>query len=185
MPTVPLDTLEARVGTTKRTTSGLTVEAGKVAEFAEAIHNDDPVYRDESVAADRGLDGIPAPLSFLRTSYFPRYRPEGIGISLVDIFDFGFDQRYLVHGEHEYEFERPVYVGDTLSATSEFVDVTQREGRDGDTMTFAVVETTYRDADDDPVVTERATFIETRDPDDAPDGTDAGGGRDEEGGTDA
>lgn len=174
MPHVPIDDLVDSIGTRKQTTTDLTVEAGKVAEFASAIHSDDPAYADERAAADRGLEGIPAPLSFLRTSYFPRYRPDGVGTSLVDIFELGFDPRYLVHGEHGYEFERPVYVGDTLSGTSELSDVFQRTGGDGETMTFAVVETEYRDEADDLTVTESATFIETRDPTE-----DDGGGDDE------
>jgi acyl dehydratase len=112
---------------------------------------------------------------------FPRYRPAGVGRLG---FDLGFDLRYELHGEQAYRFERPVYVGDTLSATTTLTDAYEREGRQGGTMTFAVLETEYADGDGTPVLTERATLIESdgpvsdgdrrRDPverDAAPDGT--------------
>lgn len=164
MPHVPLSELRDRVGQTKTSVTDMTIEAGKVREFAAAIKSDNAVYHSETTAAERGLDAVPAPLSFVRSSYFPRYRPEGIGTSLVDVFELGFDDRYLVHGGHEFEFERPLYVGDTLTGVSELADIYQREGRGGATLTFAVVETEYS-ADDDLVLTERATFIETQAPD--------------------
>jgi acyl dehydratase len=165
MPHVPLKELRDRVGQTKTSVTDMTIEPGKVQEFAAAIKSDNPVYRSETTAQERGLDAVPAPLSFIRSSYFPRYRPEGVGTSLVDVFDLGFDDRYLVHGGHEFEFRRPLYVGDTITGVSELADIYQREGRDENTLTLAVVETAYRKDDDELVFTERATFIETQDPD--------------------
>jgi peroxisomal enoyl-CoA hydratase 2 len=140
---------------------GFHVEAGKVAEFAAAVGDDDPVFRDREVAAERGLDRRPAPPTFTRTSMFPRYRPDGadrLG------FDVGSDIQYERHGEQRYEFERPIYVGDILSATTTLADAFEREGCDGNTLTFAVLETEYIDADGDLVVTERETLIETDGP---------------------
>ncbi|MEF8807184.1 FAS1-like dehydratase domain-containing protein [Natronomonas sp.] len=164
-----IDRLSDRVGETVESVEGLHVEAGKVAEFASAVGDDDPVFRDREVAADRGLDRRPAPPTFTRTSMFPRYRPDGVGRLG---FDVGFDIRYELHGEQRYEFERPVYVGDTLSATTTLSDAYEREGRDGNTLTFAVLETEYVDETDELVVTERETLIET----DGPVSADGGGG---------
>lgn len=159
MPTKPLEELQAQVGTTHETVEGLAVEAGKVEEFARAVGDDNPAHRDSAAAADQGLAAIPAPLTFLRTSYFPRHRPEGVDVRFG--FDLGFEPEYVLHGEHSYEFERPVQVGDVLSGATTLVDVYQREGRRGGTMTFAEFETEYRDADDELVCTERLTRIET------------------------
>jgi acyl dehydratase len=156
-----IDRLSERVGETVESVEGLHVEAGKVAEFAVAVGDDDPVFRDREVAADRGLDRRPAPPTFTRTSMFPRYRPDGVGRLG---FDVGFDIRYELHGEQRYEFERPVYVGDTLSATTTLADAYEREGRDGDTLTFAVLETEYVDESGSLVLTERETLIETDGP---------------------
>ncbi|MFT4884111.1 MAG: peroxisomal enoyl-CoA hydratase 2 [Natronomonas sp.] len=153
-----IDRLSDRVGETVESVEGLHVEAGKVAEFAAAVGDDDPVFRDQAVAADRGLERRPAPPTFTRTSMFPRYRPDGVGRLG---FDLAFDIRYELHGEQRYEFERPVYVGDTLSATTTLSDAYEREGRDGNILTFAVLETEYVDEAGDSVVTERETLIET------------------------
>lgn len=158
MPDGGIDRLRARVGESVTSVVGMTVEAGKVAEFAEAVGDNDPLFRDESVAAARGYDRIPAPPTYTRTSMFPQYRPNGVARLGIDL---GFDIRRELHGEQAYEFERPVYVSDTLSATTTLTDVYQREGRNGGSMTFAVLETDYSTGSEDLVVTERETIIET------------------------
>lgn len=163
-----LDRLEERIGESVCSVQGLTVEAGKVAEFAAAVGDDNPVFRDPDVASRQGFERIPAPPTFTRTSMFPRYRPTGVGRLG---FDLGFDIRYELHGEQAYEFARPVYVGDTLSGWTTLTDAYEREGRQGGTMTFAVLETEYADEAGEPVVTERETVIE------APESA-AGGGDD-------
>ncbi|WP_243641459.1 FAS1-like dehydratase domain-containing protein [Natrarchaeobius halalkaliphilus] len=158
MPERSLTELKSMVGTSKRIVEGMQIEAGKVAEFARAIGCESPEYYDEEAATSAGLEGIPAPVTFLRTSVFPRYRPDGMGRDPV--FDLGFEKRREVHGEHAIEFERPIYVGDTLSATATLADVYQRESDDGGAMTFAVQEIDYADETNEPVATERMTVIE-------------------------
>lgn len=153
-----MEQLEAMVGESRVTVEGLHVEQGKVEEFSSAVHDDNPAHRDETAAAEQGFEGIPAPLTFVRTSMFPRYRPEGVPRLG---FDIGIDIRRELHGEHEFEFERPVRVGDRLTGVSTLEDVYQREGGRGGTMTFFVIETEYRDETDETVVTERLTVIET------------------------
>jgi acyl dehydratase len=153
-----LDKLEPRVGDTVDSVEDFTVEPGKVEEFAVAVGDGNPVFVDEAAAAERGFDRRPAPPTFTRTSLFPRYRPEGVGRLGMDI---GFDIRYELHGEQTYEFARPVFVGDTLSATTTLADAYEREGRQGMLMTFAVLETEFIDDDGTYVLTERQTVIET------------------------
>lgn len=159
MPSRELEALQSLVGTSVVTTEGLAVEAGKVEEFARSIKDDDLAYRDDEVAAERGYEAVPAPLTFTRTKLFPRYRPEGADD--YHGFDLGFDPRHTVHGEQRYEFERPLYVGDVLTGTTTLADVFQQEGSRGGTMTFAVLETEYADDDGSPVLYEETTIIET------------------------
>lgn len=161
MPERTVERLEPRIGETVESVGSFTVEGGKVAEFAAALGDDDPIYRDREAALDRGYERRPAPPTFTRTSMFPRHRPEGVGRLGIDL---GIDIRYELHGEQAYEFERPVYVGDTLSATTTLTDAYEREGRQGGTMTFAVLETRFDDEDGDTVVEERQTLIETDGP---------------------
>jgi acyl dehydratase len=160
MSDTPIEELKDRVGEQKQTVEGLTVEAGKVAEFARATMSSNPIYFDEGAAADAGYDAIPAPPTFLRLTMYPRFTPEGDDVE----FDFGFDEGRTGHGEQQYTFERPLLVGDTLSGTTELVDISQKTGGAG-TMTFAVLETEYTDEDDELVAAERKTIIETPAPD--------------------
>jgi acyl dehydratase len=159
MPTRPIDELRGMVGESIHTTEGLLVERGKVEEFARSLRDGNPVFRDEATAADRGFATIPAPLTFSRTAHFPRYRPEGVDSARG--FDLGFEREYTLHGEQTYEFERPLVVGDELDGVTTLVDVFERDGRRGGTMTFAVLETAFTDAAGDPVLTARSTSIET------------------------
>lgn len=159
--------LEEKIGESKRLVEGLAVEAGKVEEWARAIKDDNPAHRDEEAAREQGFDRIPAPLTFPRVSLFPRYRPDEYADSddhfLPRYFDIDFDPRYTVNGEVEFEIERPAHVGDVLSGTTTIVDVYQRDGSRGGSMTFVVFETEYRDQNDAPVATVRLTLIETED----------------------
>jgi len=149
-----LERLESMVGERVRTVEGFTVESGKVEEFARAVGDDDPVYRDPDVAASRGFEAVPAPLTFVRTTDFPRYRT-GEGV------DLGFRHEHTLHGEQAYEYDRPLAVGDTLTGETAVVDAYEREGGRGGTMTFAEVETEFRDRSGERVLVSRATAIET------------------------
>ncbi|QSX01232.1 FAS1-like dehydratase domain-containing protein [Haloterrigena alkaliphila] len=153
-----MDELEAMVGDSRATVEDFRIERGKVEEFARSITEPDPVFRDESVARERGFDAIPAPPTYPRVTRFPRYRPddlEGYG------FDLGFQPEYVLHGEQSYEYERPLRVGDVLTGETTLTKVFQREGGRAGTMTFAVYETQYRDQNGNLVITDRATAIET------------------------
>jgi acyl dehydratase len=163
-----LERLESMIGEPVTTVEGFTVEAGKVEEFARAVGDDDPVYRDPDAAAARGFEAVPAPLTFVRTADFPRYRT-GEGV------DLGFRHEHTLHGEQAYEYDRPLAVGDTLAGETAVVDAYERDGARGGTMTFAEVETEFHDASGERVLVSRATAIETG-------GTvDAGGDADPEG----
>lgn len=154
----PTSRLEERIGESADSVVDFAVESGMVAEFARAIGETNPIFLDSAAAERRGLDRIPAPLTFSRVSLFPRYRSadsDRFG------FDLGFDRRYEVHGQQEYDFERPVFVGDCLTGSTTLTGVDRQEGSRGGEMTFATLETEYVDADDELVVTERSTIIET------------------------
>lgn len=158
VPTKPLPELEAMVGDSRTTVEEFRIERGKVEEFARAITEPDPLFRDEGVARERGYETVPAPLTYARVSRFPRYRPDGLeGYG----FDLGFRPEYVLHGEQAYEYERPLFVGDVLTGTTTLTDVYQRDGGRAGSMTFAVYETEYRDENGDLVLTDRATAIET------------------------
>jgi acyl dehydratase len=147
------------IGETRHTVEGLTVEAGKVEEFARAIKDDNPAFRDAEAAVEQGFDAIPAPLTFSRLSRFKQFQSDDMEGYMG--FDLGLDLQYAVHGEQEYEFNRVVTVGDTLTGTTTLADVSQREGSRGGTMTFFTLETEFTNQDGEQVVLARETVIET------------------------
>ena len=159
MPERPLDELEELVGTSRVTVEDLTVEAGKVAEFAGALRDERSLHRDAENASEQGFERIPAPLTFTQVGRFEHYQSADMDDGIQG-FNLGFDPERTVHGEQEYEFERPVLVGDTLTGTTTLTDVYERESGDK-TLTFAVLTTEYRTDDGELVVTERRTAIET------------------------
>jgi acyl dehydratase len=149
-----VERLQARVGESATPIEGLTITGGAIEAFARAVGDDDPVYRTPETATDRGFSAVPAPLTFVRTSRFPRY-------ATGEELDLGLDREYVLHGEQAYEYDRPLVVGDTLTGERTLTDAYEREGDRGGTMTFVEVKTVYRDDDGDAVVTDRATLVET------------------------
>ena len=113
--TATLDRLESMLDERVTTVEGFTVEAGKVEEFARAVGDDDPVYRDAAVAEARGFEAVPAPLSFVRTADFPRYRT---GREV----DLGFRHEHTLHGEQAYEYDRPLVVASNRQPYSHTYD---------------------------------------------------------------
>src|SRR5260370_7495277 len=80
-----------------------------------------------------------------------------------------FDLKRVLHGEQEFEFLAPIHAGDVLTAVSKIVDVYEKPGKRGGSMTFAVTETEYRNprgalvAPPPPVGTHPAQLLKDRD----------------------
>jgi hydroxyacyl-ACP dehydratase HTD2-like protein with hotdog domain len=65
----------------------------------------------------------------------------------------------VLHGEQEFEYHRPIVVGDVVVGEGRILDIYEKESK-GRTMTFVVTETVWRDENSgDPVVTERFNLI--------------------------
>jgi len=127
----------------------LRVEAGKIGEFAKAVKDDNPAYREG--------DAPPAPPTFLMTiaHWLGTLGETRQGMKL--------DYRRLLHGEQEFEYVRPIRAGDVLTFRSRTKDVLQKEGKRGGTMTFVIGETEFRNQHGDVVAYMRNTAIETAD----------------------
>lgn len=143
------------------------VERGPVANFAKAVKDDDPAYAEPAAAAALGLPAIPAPptYSFAMAHWgsFPELQPDGAGSDnpVLGVLAALHRERpgLLLHGEQEFTYHRPILVGDVLTAEGCVRDVTTKARPDGSSMTFVVVETRWRDAAGEPVVTEAMTLI--------------------------
>lgn len=151
----PLSELEELVGTSKPTVDGLRIEAGKVAEYAAALRESDPVFHDQEAARERGFDGIPAPLLYTMSAFWEHYQING---GPLYAFDLGMAQENKVLGKQSYEYERVPVVGDVLDGETTVADVwTKKDGK----MTFVTLETEYTEQDGTLVLTEKRTMIET------------------------
>jgi acyl dehydratase len=91
------------------------------------------------------------PLTFTMTQAF-----WGEGGPKLDL-----DFRRLLHGGQEFEYRKPVYAGDRLTATGRVADVYKKPGKRGGEMTFAVLETEYKNQNGEVVLVARSTLIET------------------------
>jgi acyl dehydratase len=147
--------------------SKVTVERGPVANFARAVLDENPVYQSPEAARAAGFASIPAPPTFsFAMQYWGKFAedqpadPTGGENPMRKVMGELFGKGGLVlHGEQEFEYHRPLVVGDVLVGEGRITDVYEKESK-GRTMTFIVTETVWRDEKtDDPVVTERFNLI--------------------------
>ncbi|MFQ5693814.1 MAG: MaoC family dehydratase N-terminal domain-containing protein, partial [Nitrospinota bacterium] len=129
------------------------VERGKIREFADALEDPNPIYRDPEYAAATPLGGIPAPPTFLRT-FFYETKDSAQALQVKD-------WSYILHGEQEFEYLAPVRAGDVLTGRDRIAKVFEKEGRRGGKLTFAVIETTFHNQRGEKVQVARRTLIET------------------------
>jgi len=146
--------------------SKVVVERGPVANFATAVCDSDPVYRNPQAAAEAGFDRIPVPptFPFVMSAWGefpdiqPADRPAGNALGQV-IGPLMAKGGLILHGEQEFEYFRPVFVGDVLVGEGKIVDAYSKESK-GKTMTFVVTETLWKDdATGEPVVSTRFNLI--------------------------
>ena len=129
------------------------VERGKIKEFADAVGDNSPIYRDPAAAAAAGLGGIVAPPTFLRTFlYEPRASAEALKVK---------DWSYIVHGEQEFEYLAPIFAGDVLTGEERIVSVTEKESRRAGKLHIAVIETVFRNQRGEQVEVARRILVET------------------------
>jgi acyl dehydratase len=145
----------------------VTVERGPVSQFAASLQDTNPIYRDTKAARDAGFSHIPAPPTFsFAMSFWGAFTedqpPDPTGgqnpmhVVMGDLFAQG---ALVLHGEQEFEYHRPVEVGDVLVGEGVIKDAYEKE-TDTATMTFIVIQTQWKDAGSgDPVVTEQFNLI--------------------------
>ncbi len=80
----------------------------KIREFADAINDPNPVYRDRAAAQALGYPDVIAPPTFAIVLTLPA------GGQVIKDPDFGIDYSRVVHGEQRFVHHRPVVAGDVL-----------------------------------------------------------------------
>jgi acyl dehydratase len=119
----------------------VTVERGKIKEFARAIGDLNPFYLDDRVAAASEWGDIIAPPTFATT-----FRDESADTSAL-LRELGTDISRVLHGEQEFELQRPLQPGRTYLCRARVVDVYEKTGKSGP-MGFVVRETAITEGDE-------------------------------------
>lgn len=124
------------------------VERGRVLQFADAIGEDDPIYRDPEAARAAGFPEQVAPPTF------PTVMQIMTSGQVVLDQDLGLNYAVVVHGEQEYDWRRPIVVGDVLSATPRIADIFARGPNE-----FLIIEAEITDAGGEVVCVARTTLL--------------------------
>ncbi|MCS7207583.1 MAG: MaoC family dehydratase N-terminal domain-containing protein [Dehalococcoidia bacterium] len=124
------------------------VTAEGILAFCRAVGETNPLSTDEAYARRQGLPGLLAPPTY--PNLFIRHlgRPEVVAVPL----------RQRLHAGQAVEPLRPIYAGDTLTATTRLKDVYTKTGRTG-SMVFIVWETTFTNQRGEEVARVRESFM--------------------------
>jgi len=137
------------VGRTYGPTEPYEVSRVKIAEFATAIGDASPLYRDRAAALAAGHKDVPAPPTFAivvtMASSAMAFTDPGLGVSYM----------MVVHGEQRFEYSRPIYAGDVVTCTSTIADI-----RDAGRNTLMTTQTEVRTVEGEHVCTAHSTIVE-------------------------
>jgi acyl dehydratase len=125
-------------------TGSATVTADHVRAFAKALGDPNPEYT--TVAPPT------YPIAFMT---------QAMSGGMDTFLELGLNFMTLVHGEQEFEYVRPIRIGETLTLTGRIADVYEKTGSSG-TLDFVVMETEGRDEKSQPVFYSRNVLISKR-----------------------
>jgi acyl dehydratase len=110
------------VGRTFPATEPYEVSRVKIAEFAEAIGDPNPVYTDRDAAVAAGYPDVIAPPTFpivvSTTAAGHAVADPGLGINYA----------MVVHGEQRFEYARPLRAGDVVTAQATVESIREVRG---------------------------------------------------------
>jgi acyl dehydratase len=89
----------------------------KIAEFADAIGDPNPIYRDQAAAAVAGHPDVIAPPTFAIVISMA-----GSGAALAEP-GLGLNYAMVVHGEQRFSYTRPLVAGDVVTAQVTLTDI--------------------------------------------------------------
>ena len=119
---MPLD--PSFIGRTYPPTAPYEVGREKIREFAEAVGDANPVYRDTEAAKALGYPDVIAPPTF---PFLITYRAAA---QVVEDPELGLDFSRVVHGDQRFSYVRPVRAGDRLTVTCTIDSIKSLAGND-------------------------------------------------------
>ena len=128
------------------------VEAGKITEFASALHDTNPAYR--IFPGDRRIS---APPTF---SVVAGLQNPGVGSPAAEaIALMALDAPHVLNGGQEWRYLAPIVAGDLITGSTTVSAVDRRKNRQGRPMLLVTLETVGMRADKE-VMRETVTLIE-------------------------
>lgn len=151
MERMPID--RSNIGRTFPPTPQYEVGRENIREFADAIGDPHPAYRDRAAARVLGHPDVIAPPTF------PIVLTYAANLPLLD--EFGIALRNLVHGNQRFAYARPIRAGDCLTCVVTIEDVRTMDGA------YFLTTRGEVSADGEHVVTAWCSLV-IREPEDAP-----------------
>lgn len=130
------------------------VERGKIAEFARAIGDLNPIYYSKEAAQAAGYADVPLFPSFPTALAF-----WGNPQKSQYITDMGIELKNVLHGEEAYTYLGPIASGDTLTGVTTLIEVKSTQTKSGTTMDILTFEIRYTNQHNVPVLTSREVVI--------------------------
>ncbi len=130
------------------------VKAEETIPFAKALGDLNPLYVDEKAAAASPFGALLAPPTFPVTLAAGNMDPDLF-------FELGLNFASIVHGEQEFEYVRPLRVGERVTIKGRVADISEKQGKSG-TMDVVVLETTGYDESGQKIYTARMTLLSKR-----------------------
>jgi acyl dehydratase len=124
----------------------------KIAEFADAIGDQNPLYRDRDAAQAAGFADVIAPPTFPIA-----ITARGTGRAVMDP-GLGLNYAMVVHGEQRFEYSRPIVAGDVVTAQVTISDI-RTAGRN----VLLTTRTEIRTVEGEHLCTAHSTLVERGD----------------------
>jgi acyl dehydratase len=121
----------------------------KIADFASAIGDPNPLYRDRAAARAAGHPDVIAPPTFAIVVSMA-----GSGSAIADPA-LGLNYAMVVHGEQRFEYSRPLVAGDVVTAQATITDI-----RDAGRNVMLTTSTEIRTVQGEHVCTAISTLVE-------------------------
>jgi len=137
------------VGRTYPSAEPYEVSRVKIREFADAIGDPNPVYRDRAAAQAAGYPDVIAPPTFAIV-----ISSAGSGRVVSDP-GLGLNYAMVVHGEQRFEYSRQIVAGDVLTAQATILEI-----RDAGRNVMLSTQTQIRALDGEHVCTAYSTLVE-------------------------
>jgi len=130
----------------------VTVERGRIKDFARALGDLNPFYLDDQVGAPSEWGDVIAPPTFPVS-----FRDERADSAAL-LRDLGVDISRVLHGEQEFEIHRQLRPGETYLCRTKVLDIYEKAGKSGP-MAFVVRETAITDKTGEVVATMRHVTV--------------------------